>query len=198
MLNRIRRSLGSGSSGSGDPFAPRMPVVDEPGNLDDVFAMARTAAAAGGTGAAGGRARNVVVVTPGRMLMLSPCPAPGSMSDAQTEPVRRLMPPDRPRNVAVVAYTQLEALQKNITKAIPFFGMLAGLAYIGHSVWVFEGHESALAYGCRDADVLLVDGGMAPFLREGWAKQAAAVMRGPNIFLHDRATFSLRPVDPTA
>lgn len=79
-----------------------------------------------------------------------------------------------------------------MNQTVPFFGMLAGLSYIGHCVWIFEGHSSALAAGCRDADVLIVDSAMAQFLPAGWQDTAAGSMRSPNILLHDRQTFKLR------
>ena len=72
-----------------------------------------------------------------------------------------------------------------------FLGMLLGFAYVGHAVWVFEGHPSALTEGCRDADVLLVDGGMLPFLAPDWHAVASHARRRPEIYVHDRETFSL-------
>ena len=72
----------------------------------------------------------------------------------------------------------------------PFLGLLLGLAYIGHSVWIFEGHPSALAAGCRNADVLIVDGDMVPHLQEDWTAVASSVMRHREIYVHDRASSS--------
>jgi hypothetical protein len=69
--------------------------------------------------------------------------------------------------------------------------MLVGLSYIGHAVWVFEGHASALAAGCREADVLIVDSAMRPLLPPAWDADAAAAMRNGNILVHNRATFQL-------
>jgi hypothetical protein len=53
------------------------------------------------------------------------------------------------RNIAAIAYTELSGLRSDISKTIPFFGILLGFAYIGHAVWIFEGHGSALVAGCR-------------------------------------------------
>jgi len=78
-----------------------------------------------------------------------------------------------------------------------YLGFLLGFAYIGHAVWVFEGHPSALASGCRNADVLLVDGAMVPHLQQDWVAVASRAMRRPEIFVHDRATYSLRKVAAT-
>ena len=44
-----------------------------------------------------------------------------------------------------------------------------------------------------DAEALLVDGGMLPFLPPNWQAVAAAVMRRPEMYVHDRATFRLVP-----
>jgi hypothetical protein len=112
--------------------------------------------------------------------------------------MERLIPSVVKRNVAVIADTGFtgEAAPDlaKASKAIPFLGLLTGLTYIGHHVWVFEGHASALAAGCRDADVLIVDSGVVPHLEKGWEKAAEAVMRNANILIHDRATFKLRLV----
>ena len=44
-----------------------------------------------------------------------------------------------------------------VSKEIPFFGLLNGLVYVGHSVWLFDGRVSELEAGCREADVLIVN-----------------------------------------
>jgi len=178
-------------------FKPRMPEVDFPPKLEDIFDKARKAAAED-TAPTKGKNRQVVVVTPGRTVMLHPCPAPGTMSQQAVESVEKLMPSKTQRNVAVIAYTELKALRADVVKAIPFYGLLTGLAYIGHAVWVFEGHSSALASGCREADLLIADCEMVPFLTGDWMRTASSVMRRALIFAHDRATFSLRRLYPGA
>lgn len=172
-------------------FQPRMPEVDQPANLSDVFDKARTAAA-GAEPAPRRPERHVVIVTPGRLLMFQPCPAPGSMPEEQVAVIKRLIPPERQRNIAAISFTELAAVQANVSKAIPFVGMLLGFAYIGHAVWVFEGHPSALAFGCREADVLLVDGAMVPHLQSDWQAVASNAMRRAEIYVHDRQAFTLR------
>jgi hypothetical protein len=74
------------------------------------------------------------------------------------------------RAIAVIAYSELQAVKTDMSKAM------------------------ALAAGCRDADVLLVDGGMVPYLTEDWVKVAASVMRYQEIYVHDRATYELARV----
>ncbi len=171
-------------------FAPRLPAVEATASLAEVFAQARVAAAGATSSATPGR--HVVIVTPGRLLMMQPCPPPGSMPEAQVTGIKKMIAPERKRNIVAIAYTELTALQRDLPKAIPFIGMLMGFAYIGHAVWVFEGDGLALAHGCRDADVLIVDGGMVPFLAPDWATVAAGAMRGREIYMHDRATFKLQ------
>ncbi|HVO22460.1 MAG TPA: hypothetical protein VMW56_02400 [Candidatus Margulisiibacteriota bacterium] len=173
-------------------FTPRMPEVEEPDTLAAVFDQARsTAAARPATG--GARPRCVVIVTPGRLLLLQPSPPAGSMPESQAAGIKKLISPEPQRNIAAISYTDLAALKANIAKAIPFVGILLGFAYIGHAVWVFEGHASALAHGCRNADVLLVDSGMLPHLPPNWRAVAGSAMQRPEIYVHDRATFRLSP-----
>jgi hypothetical protein len=182
-----------GSRKPNDPelFTAKMPEVDTPPTIDSVFHDAREGGAKTGDSAN----RHVVVITPGRMLFFQPCPEPGSIDPAQVANIEKMIPPNVKRNIAVIAYTELRAIQTDITKAIPFIGMLIGLASIGHSVWIFEGHASAIPAGCKDADVLLVDGEMIPHLAKDWVTLAAKSMRRPEIYSHDRTTFSLRKVD---
>jgi len=172
-----------------DLFTPRMPKVDQPPTIEDVFAQARGAAAGLMPAPNGSPERHVVVVTPGRMLMFQPCPLPDKAA-----PMEKLFPREPKRNIAVISYTELQALMSNIGRAIPFMGLLMAIANIGHAVWVFEGHPSALAAGCRDADILIVDSGMIPFLQDDWPAIAAGVMRHEEIYVHDRKTFSLGKV----
>jgi hypothetical protein len=66
------------------------------------------------------------------------------------------------------------------------------MAYIGHSVWIFEGHPSALAAGCKGADLLIVDDAMVPHLAPDWQLVASSESPKLQIYLHDRATHSLK------
>ena len=175
-----------------DIFRPHMPEVQSVQNIEAVFVEARKAARGESRppGAAADE-RFYVVVTPGRMVMYKPCPAPGSMAPQQVAHIENLLPSNIKRNIAVIANTELQAVMKEMSKAIAFVGMLMGFAYIGHAVWVFEGHPEALQAGCREADLLIVDGGMAPFLSKDWVAAAQSVMQHPDIYVHDRTTFKL-------
>jgi hypothetical protein len=107
--------------------------------------------------------------------------------------VERLLPSSPPGNVAAIADTSWAATEKiNLAeagKAIPFFGLLYGFAGIGHAVWVFGGAKGALAAGCREADLLMVDGDLAAKLPADWRKTAEAAMRNPRIIVHDRQKY---------
>ena len=180
---------------SSDPslYVPRMPAVDRSASaqIEKVFRQARNSAAEDTTPGKG-NTRHVVIVTPGRMLMVQACPAPGSMKPEHVQPLEKFMSSQIRQNIAVIAYTDLEALRASVGRSIPFYGLLIGLAYIGHAVWVFEGHASALAAGCRQADLLIVDDAMLPFLQPDWLAVASAAMRRPLIVAHERATFTLK------
>jgi hypothetical protein len=173
-------------------YLPRMPEVDLSLKIEDVFNEARKAAL--GETRPPGAAPNdrfLILVTPGRLLMHKPCPVAGSIPESQVAALEKMLPSLIKRNIAVIAYTDLQAVTNQISRAIPFVGMLLGFAYIGHAVWIFEGHPSALAAGCQDADLLLVDGGMLPYLAENWVEIAADSMRNKEIYVHERATFKL-------
>jgi len=193
MIKRLLDRLGVTTPSA--LFEPRMPEVETAPQIGEVFAKARAAAV--GADAQTAAARQLVIVTPGRLLMLQPCPPPGSMPESQVAAIQKLIPPHTKRAIAAIAYTELGALRKDLSKTVPFAGILMGFAYIGHAVWVFEGHASTLAEGCRDADVLLVDGGMVPHLQSDWYAVATSTMRRPEVYVHDRQTYNLKRWRPT-
>lgn len=169
---------------------PRMPEVVTPRNIEEVFANIRMIAA-GDKGQGG-----LVILRPNRRYLVVPPMAATPELKKFAEGLAQLIPAGVQRNVAVISYTEFggDAEVPNITetnKSIPFFGLLMGLTYLGHAAWVFEGHSSAFTAGCRDADVLLVDSAMLPFLQKDWQDAAAAVMRNANILVHNRANFQL-------
>lgn len=174
-------------------YEPRMPEVAAVPDIEAVFAEARKMAA-GEQGP-----RGLVIVRPDRKYLVLPALAESPELTAMAQGLERLVPSAVRRNIAVIANTGFD-LQgpggapnlAEVGKAIPFFGNLMGLSYLGHAVWIFEGQASAQAAGCRDADLLIVDSGMAPFLQSGWQDQVARVMRNANILIQDRSGFKLR------
>ncbi len=167
-----------------------MPDVVTPLNIEEVFANIRTIAA-GDKGQGG-----LVILRPNRRY-LSVRPMTETVELKKfIEGLEKLIPSGAQRHIAVISYTEFPGADDapNIAEAnqsIPFFALLMGLSYLGHAVWVFEGHPSAFAAGCRDADVLLVDSAMLPFLQADWQDAAAGVMRNANVLVHNRENFQL-------
>ena len=124
----------------------RMPDVDEPADIDAVFARARLAASGEGERPPGPPGRHVIIVTPGRMLMLKACPPPDSMAADKVASVEAMMSSKVKRNVAAIAFTESAALMHDAAQAIPFLGFLLGFAYIGHAVsWLWQSKQAAFA-----------------------------------------------------
>jgi hypothetical protein len=164
-------------------FTPQMPEVDIPPDIESIFSKARKAADESREDEDGLFHRQVIIVTPGRLLISKICPLPSEIPGDEITRLASLIPPQPSRNVSVIAYTFLDALKTDILQTIPFFGYLLGFATLGHKVVVFEGHPSALEAGCRGADILLVDAGLLPYLDENinWHDIALKVMMGKDI-----------------
>jgi hypothetical protein len=155
-------------------------------DLDDLFSRVRKVAA-GDHGA-----RGLVIVRPDckylSMPPLTHSPALQKISAA----MERLLPSAVKRNIAVIANTAIsEPDAASVNKSIPFLGVLIGLVYIGHSVWIFDGDASAVEAGCRDADALIVDSELRRTLVSGWEETARRIMRNANILVYDRKTSNL-------
>lgn len=188
-----------GSPQPADIFQPHMPGVDVLANIDELFDLARSelrhAESVIENSAAGQHA--IAILTPGRIIIYMPCPAPGSLSAEQIEPIKKFMSVEPALNISVISYTHLQAFMEDATKlrCIPFLGILLSYGYIGHSVVVFEGHPSAFESGVRNSDVLMVDSGMLPFIQHDWLEAAHRVMRPrPKIFVFDRKNLTPLPV----
>lgn len=164
-----------------DLFIPHMPEVDVRPQISAIFTRARAVAAQSHAGDDGIVRRQVIIITPGRLLVAKNCPNVENIPEKQISLLNELIPPKPLINIAVLAYTYLDALKADIRRAVPFFDFLQGFAALGHTVWIFEGHTSALSAGCREADLLLVDSGLLPALEEhnpDWRTQALQAMRG--------------------
>ena len=196
MPERKHKESVAGGPTPADIFEPHLMGVEVFEDMDEVFLQARQMA--GGQYPSSDNPeldqpqRGVAILTPGRLIMLDPCPESNSVPEDQFLPMMAMLPSKSPLNISVISYTQIEALTTDMSKAIPFRGYLLAWAYGGHNVIVFEGHPTAFDSGVRDADVLLMDSGMLPFVQFNWVDAAHRVM-GPEgkIFLHDRKTFTL-------
>jgi hypothetical protein len=177
-----------------DQIFGKMP---SPASHRDIFSNARTMAAQ--------QERQIVVVRPDLTILRLGCPPPNSMPADAVAQIEAIVPGNSRHNIAVIAPVgsipgsagrlaepgSREWLAAG--KSIPFFGILNGLAYIGHTVWVFEGRDSEIEDGCRDAHILIVDSVRAESIPQASLHRAKLGMRGTNILIHDRATFQLRP-----
>jgi hypothetical protein len=173
------------------PPVVRMPEVLIPANIEEIFAKIREISC--GEKHEGG----LVILRPNRSYLVVPCMPDNPGLKKFASGLSHLLPSGVQRNVAVISNNEFSDQTPSVTdvdKAIPFFGLLMALSYLGHAVWIFEGHASALEAGCREADALIVDSALIPVLAGEWQEKVRAVMRSPNILVHDRATFQLRVV----
>jgi len=152
--------------------------------LENLFRQVRMQAASSG---------GVSLVRPDRSHFALPGLPPGSLSPQMVAAVKATVPSDRPRNIAVIAPpgslagpAGVEPSVPQIGRRIPFFGLLMGLAYTAHAVWVFEAAQS-IATGCRMADLLIVDSDALAALSRNWQAEAAVAMRNANILVWDRS-----------
>jgi len=164
-------------------FIPKPIEVDIRPDIDRVFNSARKAANELREVKTGKFHQQVIIITPGRLIISKICPLKEDIPQYEIARFSRLLPLLPPKNIAVIANTFLEALKTDVIQTIPFFGYLLGFASLGHSVWIFEGDQSALASGSREADILMVDSAMLPFLEKiiGWRDTALHTMRGNEI-----------------
>lgn len=168
-----------------------MPEVFLHDDIEQVFERARTSAEEPTQDADGIYRRQMIIITPGRLLIGKECPLASELLAENREILEKYIPIKPIRRIGVITYTLLEALKKDIRRTIPFVDYLLGFAALGHSVWAFEGHASALTAGCRDADLLLVDSGMLPELDKNpeWRQIAFSKMKGKEIKLISRENF---------
>ena len=158
-------------------------LIEFPGS-ETLFSKVRRQAAAG---------RGVSLVRTDEKHFVLPAPPPGSISQQMVDGVKGVVPSDQPRNIAAIAAADALAgdpskppTLPDVARRVPFFGLLIGLAYVGHAVWIFEAVRSMLTEGCEDADVLIVDSNAIATLPSGWAEDIGPVMRNPNILVFDR------------
>ena len=181
-----------------DRAAPHMPDVNVSASAGDAFAKAR-AQASGQNGS-----RGIAIVRPDRAVLFLTLPPPPPQTSLMAKHLASVIPSDHGQNVAVIAFTAFTMTRPEAARiqeasaAIPFFGLLCGLNYVGHRILIFEGHPSALALGLEQSEVLIVDSAMLPFLQPDWMPVAQRVMpANRRIFIHDRKAGRLLPATPS-
>lgn len=181
-----------------DKFTPCRLDADAPDNLEAIFARARRIAAGEDAELNPGE-RRVVIVTPGRAFVTIP-PVPQNLMRAETLAGLNKWLGHASRNIAVIGYTSLPGLtdqDQGKLKCIPFLPQLMMMTAAGHNIVVFEGHPAALGIGLRDADGLIVDSGMLPFLQPDWMVVATRVMRpAATYFIYGREKKNLAEIIP--
>jgi hypothetical protein len=173
-------------------FAPFMPDVNLRRNTEEVFAQAHIAFSKIPDG------RGIVVVGVDRAVTVLPALARSPEMDTRLPKVPGI-PSEPLRKIAVIANTAIISTTpgkspdlREAGKAIPFLGLLMALGYVGHHIWIFEGHPSALAAGLSHAEILLLDSGMLPFLQGDWMSVAQRVMDTPRrVLIHSREKYEL-------
>src|SRR4051794_18403468 len=122
----------------GAAAALRMPEVASRSDIHEVLAKVRKAAASGA----------LVILKPDRTHLVLPRLAESPELKQMAEQMDRMIPSATRRNIAAIAYTIFDCPAggapglTEVSASIPFLGILVGLSYIGHAVWVFEGHPS--------------------------------------------------------
>src|ERR1700722_17920608 len=180
-----------------DRITPFVPEVDPRRNVEELFAVARAAAAKSPD------ERGVTVIAPNGSVIVLPVPQRSPEMDAQLPKVPDI-PSDRPLNIAVIANTGIVTTVQGVpleveavVKAIPFLGALISFCYAGHRVWIFEGHPSMLAAGLQNAEILLLDSGMLPMLQRDWMSVAQGRMDPPRrVLIYSRERPALLPAVP--
>jgi hypothetical protein len=140
------------------------------------------------------------IVRPDRTYLLIAPPPKDSMPPQIVQAMEKMVPPRPPRHIGVIADTYfawnagggVPSLAET-GQAIPFFGMLLGMACIGHSVCVFPGTEDSLVSCCKGTDLVIVDKAQIPSLSADWKMVLGAAMRSRNIVVHDQTSFKLTP-----
>jgi len=167
-------------------FEPRMPAVDVWANskMEQLFVSARRFAAPGTTVVTPGHKTTISLGLPSDDLYL----AKKKRNSKYAQILEQFASLSSQLNISAIAMTDVSVGMQDVrhsadlpytgARAIPFIWDLLIMGTFGHSVLLFEGHPAVLKMGCRDADVLIVDEGMIPFLQSDWVSVAHSMMRG--------------------
>jgi len=177
-----------------DPFEPRMPDVDVHPDIAGLFAQVRTRLSWNRSSKE--LKACIGIVSPDRTVSLLALPASVEMPQKLVDQNKAYIPHTKPLNITAVSFTGLRPPSE--FQLLPFVASLLPFAFIGHSIVVFEGHESGFKEALKDADVLVIDSGMLPFLLSNWFEVARGVFRDKGrIRMFDRKTMYLPPVVPS-
>ena len=169
-------------------ISPRMPSISPKRDIQACFNEARRI----GSGANG--PRWVVIVTPDGSLVKVPVAPANEADQSLLHDVRFVLSPDgEPTSglvITAINYTAgIQARARSfhqILELMPNLSYLVGAACLGNTVVAYEGHPGDILAGVTNADVLILDGGMIPFLQPDWAAIALKTLRQPRIITFGR------------
>lgn len=165
-----------------------MPTISPRRDLRRCFADARRLSA-GQYGQ-----RWVVLIAPDGKLVNVPAPNEDEADASLLRDVRTALAPDGlpVTGLTITSINCTSGVQRRtrsfhkMLPLVPNLSYLVGAASLGNNVVAFEGHPNDFAIGCDNADMLLVDDGMLPHLRDDWATVALKLMRQPRVILFGR------------
>jgi hypothetical protein len=180
-----------------DPLAPRMPDVDIHTDVAGLFADVRAKVSWYRFSNEQKAGRPCVgIISPDRTISFLAAPASAELPQELVDANKACIPHTKPLNITAVSFTGLRPPGE--IKRMTFICCLLPFASIGHSIVVFEGHVSGFEAALKDADVLVIDSGMLPFLQSNWFEVARGVFRDKGrIRMFDRKTMRLPPVVPS-
>ena len=138
--------------------------------------------------------RRVVIIAPDGTLVNVPVQAAEDADRSLLRDVRAALAPENEAltGLSITAINCTLGVQRlgrsfrHLLPLVPNLSYLVGAACLGNTVVAFEGHPDAFAIGCEQADMLIVDDGMLPFLQADWAAVALKTLRQPRIILFGR------------
>jgi hypothetical protein len=169
-------------------IAPNMPTVSPNRDFRQCLANGRRISA----GVRG--TRWVVIIAPDGTLVNVPVPAPADADKSLLRDVRRVLAPQGEplTNLIITSINCTTGAQRRarsfhrMLPLVPNLSYLVGAACLGNTVVAFEGHANDFAAACVDADMLLLDDGMIPFLSPDWAMVATQTLKQPRIICFGR------------
>lgn len=126
--------------------------------------------------------RRLVMITPDRRIKTSaPLPGRETLPRPFQLHLESIAPSTEQWLIVAIGMTDFPAMKSDPYRCIPFLGTLEGFVQIGHAVILFEGHTSAFSSICENADLLLIDHEMIPYLQPDWIGVLSSVMRNDYI-----------------
>ena len=122
--------------------------------------------------------RRLILITPNREIKTSiNLPPKDTLPQEFIAHLESLAPSTEQWLIIAIGMTEFTALKDNSYQCIPFLGTLEGFVQLGHAVILFEGHNNALPEVCENADMLIIDERMIPYMKKDWLSLVLTCMR---------------------